>query len=222
MLTEAAVSGKADTLDGLKENVIVGRLIPAGTGAMMNRLREVAIKRDALILAEREKEAAAKAAQPPRRAGGAAGGGIVPRRALTRNRRAANLAALFLSRICRPHRPRPLTSPQAAASLSGIEKNGEWLAGRAAHVDRRRFFDHVALHPTRWRGRRRIRHTRGTRPTAPRRVARVASGATPAGAARLRRRRRPAAMRSGSAASPLSSTSNAPTTAPSASRCSAT
>ena len=62
MLTEAAVSGKADTLDGLKENVIVGRLIPAGTGAMMNRLREVAIKRDQLILAEREKEAAAKAA----------------------------------------------------------------------------------------------------------------------------------------------------------------
>ena len=46
VLTEAAVSGKADTLDGLKENVIVGRLIPAGTGAMMNRLREVAIKRD--------------------------------------------------------------------------------------------------------------------------------------------------------------------------------
>ena len=61
VLTEAAVDGKADTLDGLKENVIVGRLIPAGTGAMMNRLREVAIKRDALILAEREKEAAAKA-----------------------------------------------------------------------------------------------------------------------------------------------------------------
>ena len=37
MLTEAAVNGKADTLDGLKENVIVGRLIPAGTGAMMNK-----------------------------------------------------------------------------------------------------------------------------------------------------------------------------------------
>ncbi|HEY1749118.1 MAG TPA: DNA-directed RNA polymerase subunit beta', partial [Xanthobacteraceae bacterium] len=67
VLTEAAVSGKADTLDGLKENVIVGRLIPAGTGAMMNRLREVAIKRDQLILAEREKEAAkaAEAAQEP-------------------------------------------------------------------------------------------------------------------------------------------------------------
>ncbi len=61
VLTEAAVNGKADTLDGLKENVIVGRLIPAGTGAMMNKLREVAVKRDQLILAEREKEAALKA-----------------------------------------------------------------------------------------------------------------------------------------------------------------
>ena len=61
VLTEAAVNGKADTLDGLKENVIVGRLIPAGTGAMMNKIREVAIKRDALILAEREREAAVKA-----------------------------------------------------------------------------------------------------------------------------------------------------------------
>ncbi|MDP1584924.1 MAG: DNA-directed RNA polymerase subunit beta' [Bradyrhizobium sp.] len=62
VLTEAAVNGKADTLDGLKENVIVGRLIPAGTGAMMNQLREIAIKRDALILEEREKDAAKAAA----------------------------------------------------------------------------------------------------------------------------------------------------------------
>jgi DNA-directed RNA polymerase subunit beta' len=62
VLTEAAVNGKADTLDGLKENVIVGRLIPAGTGAMMNQLREVATKRDALILEEREKDAAKAAA----------------------------------------------------------------------------------------------------------------------------------------------------------------
>ena len=67
VLTEAAVNGKVDTLDGLKENVIVGRLIPAGTGAMMNALREVATKRDALILEEREKERAAKAAERSRR-----------------------------------------------------------------------------------------------------------------------------------------------------------
>jgi len=63
VLTEAAVNGKADTLDGLKENVIVGRLIPAGTGAMMNELREVAVKRDALILEERERDAAKAAAK---------------------------------------------------------------------------------------------------------------------------------------------------------------
>jgi DNA-directed RNA polymerase subunit beta' len=67
VLTEAAVNGKADTLDGLKENVIVGRLIPAGTGAVMNLLREVAVKRDALILEEREKNAAAGAEQPQER-----------------------------------------------------------------------------------------------------------------------------------------------------------
>jgi DNA-directed RNA polymerase subunit beta' len=65
VLTEAAVNGKADTLDGLKENVIVGRLIPAGTGAMMNSLREVAGKRDSLILEEREKEAAKAAKEAP-------------------------------------------------------------------------------------------------------------------------------------------------------------
>ena len=42
VLTDAAVNGKADTLEGLKENVIVGRLIPAGTGGMLRRLRKVA------------------------------------------------------------------------------------------------------------------------------------------------------------------------------------
>jgi len=58
VLTEAAVNGKVDPLEGLKENVIVGRLIPAGTGASMARIREVAIKRDKLILDERAKQAA--------------------------------------------------------------------------------------------------------------------------------------------------------------------
>jgi DNA-directed RNA polymerase subunit beta' len=68
VLTEAAVNGKSDTLDGLKENVIVGRLIPAGTGAMMTSLREVAGKRDTLILEEREKEAARAAAKAEKEA----------------------------------------------------------------------------------------------------------------------------------------------------------
>ena len=62
VLTEAAVNGKADALEGLKENVIVGRLIPAGTGASMTKIREVAAKRDKLILDEREKQAAATTA----------------------------------------------------------------------------------------------------------------------------------------------------------------
>ena len=55
MLTEAAVSGKIDNLIGLKENVIVGRLIPAGTGSMMNRMRNIAGKRDEVLEADAAK-----------------------------------------------------------------------------------------------------------------------------------------------------------------------
>jgi DNA-directed RNA polymerase subunit beta' len=51
VLTEASVQGKVDTLNGLKENVIVGRLIPAGTGAGMNRMRVTASSRDAALRA---------------------------------------------------------------------------------------------------------------------------------------------------------------------------
>lgn len=46
VLTEAASAGKVDTLMGLKENVIVGRLVPAGTGSVMNRYRAIAYARD--------------------------------------------------------------------------------------------------------------------------------------------------------------------------------
>jgi DNA-directed RNA polymerase subunit beta' len=49
VLTEAAVSGKRDNLIGLKENVIVGRLIPAGTGSVMNNFRRVAADRDKIL-----------------------------------------------------------------------------------------------------------------------------------------------------------------------------
>ena len=59
VLTEAAVSGRQDTLDGLKENVIVGRLIPAGTGSVMKRLRRIAADRDKVIAEERAKAAPA-------------------------------------------------------------------------------------------------------------------------------------------------------------------
>ncbi len=55
VLTQAAVEGKKDTLVGLKENVIVGRLIPAGTGAGMNRIRIAASGRDAALRAQWKK-----------------------------------------------------------------------------------------------------------------------------------------------------------------------
>jgi DNA-directed RNA polymerase subunit beta' len=55
VLTEASVQGKIDTLDGLKENVIVGRLIPAGTGAGMNRMRIAATSRDVALRAQHRK-----------------------------------------------------------------------------------------------------------------------------------------------------------------------
>jgi len=55
VLTQAAVEGKKDSLIGLKENVIVGRLIPAGTGAGMNRLRVAANSRDAALRASYRK-----------------------------------------------------------------------------------------------------------------------------------------------------------------------
>ncbi|HUW74674.1 MAG TPA: DNA-directed RNA polymerase subunit beta', partial [Methyloceanibacter sp.] len=57
VLTDAAVNGKSDPLDGLKENVIVGRLIPAGTGALLSRLNRIASHRDDLILEERQRAA---------------------------------------------------------------------------------------------------------------------------------------------------------------------
>ena len=75
VLTEAAVNGKKDTLDGLKENVIVGRLIPAGTGSVMNRMRGIAAGRDRRIREQRAAQAPAveEAALPE-----AEGGGGVP------------------------------------------------------------------------------------------------------------------------------------------------
>ena len=59
VLTEAAVEGKVDTLDGLKENVIVGRLIPAGTGTVLRSLKKVAAQNDKEIQALKEEEAQA-------------------------------------------------------------------------------------------------------------------------------------------------------------------
>jgi DNA-directed RNA polymerase subunit beta' len=54
VLTEAAISGRIDYLRGLKENVIMGRLIPAGTG--MEYYRNVDVERDETIDQARERE----------------------------------------------------------------------------------------------------------------------------------------------------------------------
>lgn len=61
VLTEAAVNGKIDQLEGLKENVIVGTLIPAGTGSMAHQIKKIAQRRDDMIL---EQKQAMNAANP--------------------------------------------------------------------------------------------------------------------------------------------------------------
>ena len=62
VLTEASVQGKKDKLVGLKENVIVGRLIPAGTGGATQRVRRIATERDTVVIDARRAEAEAAAA----------------------------------------------------------------------------------------------------------------------------------------------------------------
>ena len=62
MLTEAAVSGKVDYLRGLKENVIMGRLIPAGTGLPPYKQLKVVVEGDEERYATRPRPARAEAA----------------------------------------------------------------------------------------------------------------------------------------------------------------
>ncbi|MFP1643856.1 DNA-directed RNA polymerase subunit beta' [Pontitalea aquivivens] len=62
VLTESSVQGKRDKLVGLKENVIVGRLIPAGTGGATTRVRKIAAERDHTVIEARRAEAEAAAA----------------------------------------------------------------------------------------------------------------------------------------------------------------
>jgi DNA-directed RNA polymerase subunit beta' len=62
VLTEASVQGKRDHLVGLKENVIVGRLIPAGTGGATSRVRKIAHDRDLAVIEARRNEAEQAAA----------------------------------------------------------------------------------------------------------------------------------------------------------------
>ena len=62
VLTEASVQGKRDKLVGLKENVIVGRLIPAGTGGATSRVKKIAADRDGKVIDARRSEAEIAAA----------------------------------------------------------------------------------------------------------------------------------------------------------------
>ena len=55
VLTDAAIKGKVDPLNGLKENVIVGRLVPAGTGNIKNRWNNKALEDDNSFLEEQDK-----------------------------------------------------------------------------------------------------------------------------------------------------------------------
>ncbi len=61
VLTDAAIKGKVDKLTGLKENVIVGRLVPAGTGSIKNSWNKKAINDDQKFLSEQESQEASEA-----------------------------------------------------------------------------------------------------------------------------------------------------------------
>ncbi len=80
VLTEAAIMGKRDELRGLKENVIVGRLIPAGTGMAYHQARKAKEEMDeterrAIALQEAEELAAAQLANVDAATAAAAGAG---------------------------------------------------------------------------------------------------------------------------------------------------
>ena len=65
VLTDAAIKGKVDPLNGLKENVIVGRLVPAGTGNIKNRWNNKALEDDNNFLAEQDKIEASEPEETP-------------------------------------------------------------------------------------------------------------------------------------------------------------
>ena len=56
MLTDASIKGKVDNLEGLKENVIVGRLVPAGTGLTKMGWDSEAREQDKVRLEELKKQ----------------------------------------------------------------------------------------------------------------------------------------------------------------------
>ena len=60
VLTDAAIKGKTDKLKGLKENVIVGRLVPAGTGSVKVAWNSKATQDDKAYLIEKDKKEASE------------------------------------------------------------------------------------------------------------------------------------------------------------------
>ena len=135
VLTEAAIMGKRDELRGLKENVIVGRLIPAGTGMAFHQARKAKeamdeTERRSIALQEAEELAAVQMANVD--AAVAAPGCCCRRRgrvtALALHARAAS-AALFLGR-CRLSRRRASLRPGVAtAQVSAPRRRARVLAG---------------------------------------------------------------------------------------------
>ena len=65
VLTDASIKGKVDTLDGLKENVIVGRLVPAGTGLTKIEWDKQARNQDKARLEEIKKQQLESATDGP-------------------------------------------------------------------------------------------------------------------------------------------------------------
>ena len=65
VLTDAAIKGKVDPLNGLKENVIVGRLVPAGTGSIKNKWNKKALEDDNNFIAEQDKIETSEASETP-------------------------------------------------------------------------------------------------------------------------------------------------------------
>jgi hypothetical protein len=110
VLTEAAVSGKTDGLSGLKENVIVGRLIPAGTGSVMNKFRRIAADRDKAAAEVGEEEQAPRTL-PPRSGGGS--------RSRSVSREVDIPSKLAGGAARRRHTPHPNPSPAGLASPGG-------------------------------------------------------------------------------------------------------
>ena len=65
VLTDASIKGKTDSLEGLKENVIVGRLVPAGTGLTKIEWDKKAREQDKARLEELQKEQLESASKAP-------------------------------------------------------------------------------------------------------------------------------------------------------------